>query len=151
MIESPPSESSRGEDVLKYLARYLTGGPISDRRILSADEQEVTLLAREGKTAGGDRRQVPITLSSVEFVRRWSLHILPKGYTKTRRYGGWSNRRRDDYLEHWGRLLAASDAFFVIGGDGLRAVPRGVLWRGGVVPSVSALRGRDDSAGGAAP
>ena len=110
-IEPPPKGAGGAEDVLKYLARYLTGGPISDRRILSADEHEVTLLAREGKTAGGDSRQVPVRLSAVEFTRRWSLHVLPKGYTKTRRYGGWSNRRRDEYLERCARLLAETDAF----------------------------------------
>ena len=32
------------------------------------------------------------SLPGVEFVRRWSLHILPKGYTKSRRFGGFSNR-----------------------------------------------------------
>ena len=71
----------------------------------------MTLLAREGKTAGGDRRQVPIRLSAVEFTRRWSLHVLPTGYTKTRRNGGWSNPRRDEYRERCGRLLAGTDAW----------------------------------------
>ncbi len=98
-IEPPPTAACRAETVLKYLARYLTGGPISDARILAANEQEVTFLAREGKVAGGESKQVPITVSTTEFVRLWSLHILPKGYTKTRRYGGWSNTRRDIYLE----------------------------------------------------
>ena len=32
-------------------------------------------------------------------MRRWCLHILPKGYTKTRSFGGWHNRRREAYLE----------------------------------------------------
>jgi hypothetical protein len=36
--------------------------------------------------------------SGSEFVRRWTLHILPKGYTKTRRFGGYSNRHRVRYL-----------------------------------------------------
>ncbi|MCC7337028.1 MAG: transposase [Pirellulaceae bacterium] len=48
-IEPPPHEGCRAELVLKYLARYLTGGPISDARIVSADERQVTFLAREGK------------------------------------------------------------------------------------------------------
>jgi len=55
---------------LKYLARYLTGGPISDSRIVSADEREVTFLAREGTTPGGEAKQVPITLTTPEFTRR---------------------------------------------------------------------------------
>jgi len=109
-IKPPPSENCPVEHVLKYLARYLTGGPISDSRIVSADEQEVTFMARAGTTPGGDSQQIPITLPTVEFIRRWSLHILPKGYTKTRRYGGWSNTRRDTYLEKCARLLDAVDA-----------------------------------------
>lgn len=109
-IKPPPGEACRPEQVLKYLARYLTGGPISESRIVAADEQQVTFLAREGKTPGGEAKQVPITLPVVEFTRRWSLHVLPKGYTKTRRFGGWSNPRRDAYLEQSSKQLAAIDA-----------------------------------------
>ncbi len=83
-IEPPPSDVCRPEHVLEYLARYLTGGPISDARITVADEKEVTFLARAGKTTGGDRAQIPITLSIEEFTRRWCLHVLPKGYTLRR-------------------------------------------------------------------
>ena len=39
-----------------------------------------------------------MTLSRSEFIRRWCLHILPKGYVKTRRYGGWSNKHQENYL-----------------------------------------------------
>lgn len=106
-IEPPPRDDCSADHVLKYLARYLTGGPISDSRIVSADAQQVTFLAREGKTPGGESKQVPITLSAVEFTRRWSLHVLPKGYTKTRRFGGWSNPRRDLYLEQCSKQLEA--------------------------------------------
>lgn len=109
-IEPPPSESCRAEHVLKYLARYLTGGPISDGRIVAADENQVTFWAREGKTTGGDKTCVPVTIPIEEFTRRWSLHILPKGYTKTRRFGGWSNRRRDQYVERGAVLLEAAEA-----------------------------------------
>lgn len=105
-IEPPPPASRGPEAVLKYLARYLTGGPISDSRIVSADEREVTFLARAGTTPGGESQQLPITLSTTEFTRRWSLHVLPKGYTKTRRYGGWSNPRREVYREQCRQQLA---------------------------------------------
>jgi hypothetical protein len=106
-IESPPRGTSSATPVLKYLARYLTGGPISDSRIESADASNVTFMAREGKKSGGEREQVPVTLSTLEFTRRWSLHVLPKGYTKSRRYGGWSNPRRKVYREHCRALLGA--------------------------------------------
>jgi hypothetical protein len=92
----------------KYLARYLTGGPISDRRIVSHENGFVTFLARVGKTTGGDDEVEPVTLRGTEFVRRWSLHILPKGYTKTRRFGGYWNGHRDRYLAESRELLAAA-------------------------------------------
>ena len=92
---------------MKYLARYLTGGPISEGRIIAADQDEVTFWARDGKTPGGDNQRVPITLPTIEFMRRWCLNILPKGYNKTRCFGGWHNRRRDAYLERCAIMLDA--------------------------------------------
>ncbi|WP_345689674.1 IS91 family transposase [Novipirellula caenicola] len=98
-IQPPPTSDCDSQTMLKYLARYLTGGPISDRRLVSHDDGMVTFMAREGTTRGGDRKQVRVPLSGVEFVRRWSLHVLPRGYVKTRRYGGWSNRHCEDYMQ----------------------------------------------------
>ncbi len=98
-IEPPPTESSRAEHVVRYLTRYLTGGPISDHRILSADDQKVTFLARTGERVGGERKQMPFTLNTSEFVRRWCLHIQPDQLTKTRSWGGWSNTRAEAYRE----------------------------------------------------
>ena len=109
-IQPPPRDESAPHHVLKYLARYLTGGPISDSRIVSADDQQVTFLAREGSISGGNKKQVPITISRVEFMRRWSLHVLPRGYTKTRRYGGYSNPRCYTYLELCSKQLEAAHA-----------------------------------------
>ena len=84
------------------------GGPLSDRRSMSHENGEVTFFARIGKKTGGDDETVPIALSGVEFVRRWSLHILPKGYTKTRRFGGYSNHHRQRYIAECSNLLAAT-------------------------------------------
>jgi len=107
-IEPPPSESSRPEHVVRYLTRYLTGGPISDLRITAADEQEVTFLARQGELAGGERVQVPQSLPTAEFVRRWCLHIQPRQLIKTRYFGGWSNSLKDKYLERCGKALESA-------------------------------------------
>ena len=107
-IEPPPTAYSRPEHVVKYLARYLTGGPISDRRLMSHENGHVTFIARVGRKTGGDDETEPITLTGVEFVRRWSLHILPKGYTKTRRFGGFSNRHCQRYIAECGDLLIAA-------------------------------------------
>ena len=107
-IEPPPFENCPPEQMAKYLARYLTGGPISDRRIVSHENGFVTFLARIGRKTGGDDEVEPITLRGAEFVRRWSLHILPKGYIKTRRFGGYWNGRRKDYLAECRALLASA-------------------------------------------
>jgi hypothetical protein len=103
-IEPPPTAESTPEHVLKYLARYMTGGPISDRRLVRCENDLVTFMARN-KRKGSSPQQVPVKLSGVEFVRRWSLHILPKNFTKTRRYGGFSNSKRSEFIA-WCRELS---------------------------------------------
>jgi len=106
-IEPPPNASCSPEQVLKYLARYMTGGPISDRRLIGIQSGQVSFWARStDKTKA--RQQVPVTLPGVEFMRRWCLHILPKGFTKVRCYGGWSNTRRDEYRRQCQRLAPVS-------------------------------------------
>ncbi|MEZ6086788.1 MAG: transposase [Pirellulaceae bacterium] len=76
-IQPPPSETSRANEVVNYLTRYLTGGPISDHRITAADDRHVTFLARQGDKTGGERQQVPVTLKLDEFVRRWCQTFSP--------------------------------------------------------------------------
>ena len=100
-IQPPPQETSDPEDVLKYLARYMTGGPISDQRLIEVKDGRVYFWARSGDKSG---QQVPVSLPTLEFVRSWTLHILPKGFTKARRYGGWSNTRQVAYQQQCERL-----------------------------------------------
>lgn len=83
----------------------MTGGPISDRRLISHNNGTVTFSARTGKTTGGSDDTAAVKLSAIEFVRRWSLHILPKGYTKTRRLGGLSNYHTQRYIAACRELL----------------------------------------------
>jgi hypothetical protein len=108
-IQAPPQPGQSAETVLKYLARYLSGGPISDSRIVSTDNENVTFMARAGEVSGGESKQIPLKLSQLEFTRRWCLHVLPAGFTRTRRYGGWANTRRDQYLELFAKQLDAAD------------------------------------------
>ncbi|MCA9192679.1 MAG: transposase, partial [Planctomycetales bacterium] len=98
--------------MVRYLARYLTGGPISDSRILSFNRDEVYFLARPKRTdkSGSDRRRglanpIPHRLNSRTFMQRWCLHILPKGFTKSRWYGGYHGSKRTQYLERCRQLL----------------------------------------------
>ena len=106
-IEGPPHGRSRPEHVVKYLARYLTGGPISDRRIIGDEEGRVTFWARsKDKSKGNPSR--PFTLPGKEFVRRWAMHILPKGYTRSRQFGGYHGSKRAAYLACCRELLVKS-------------------------------------------
>jgi hypothetical protein len=108
-IQPPPNETSRANEVVNYLTRYLTGGPISNHCIIAADRQEVTFMAREGKRVGGERQQVPIKVQIGDFVRRWCLHIQPGQLTKTRYFGGWSNQLCADYMARCREALSSSD------------------------------------------
>jgi len=71
------------KQVLEYLGRYTHRVAISNHRILNIENDQVTLKTRNRKT----NDIIPIELEGVEFLRRFSLHILPKGFTKIRFYG----------------------------------------------------------------
>ena len=106
-IKGPPDGPSRPDRVLKYLARYLTGGPISDRRIISDQEGRVTFWARGKDKAKGNPSR-PFPLPGKEFVRRWAMHILPKGYTRSRHFGGYHGGKRAAYIACCRELLGKS-------------------------------------------
>jgi len=106
-IEGPPHGKSDPVDVLKYLARYLTGGPISNSRIIRDEHDHVTFWARSKDKAAGNPSR-PFELSGKEFVRRWSMHILPKGYTRTRRFGGYHGSKHQAYRNRCQELLVPS-------------------------------------------
>lgn len=94
-IEGPPHGKSKPTHVIKYLARYMSGGPLADSRLISNRDGKVTFWARSKDKAN---KSEPFTLRGEEFVRRWSMHILPKGYTRSRSYGGFHCRKRAVYL-----------------------------------------------------
>ena len=101
-IEGPPHGQSRPTHVIKYLARYMSGGPIADSRLISREDNRITFWARNNDRAN---KREPFTLQGTEFVRRWSMHILPKGYTRSRSYGGFHCRKRREYLKLCQQLL----------------------------------------------
>lgn len=93
-IQPPPRDECRPEHIVRYLARYMTGGPISDKRLIKVEDGYVHFLARSKDKSG---RQEPTRLPGDEFVRAWSMHILPKGFTKVRSFGAWAYTKRDEY------------------------------------------------------
>ena len=106
-IQGPPRKGADPTQVAKYLARYMTGGPISDSRIISHDGQEVWFQARSRDKRNESR---PFRLGGRQFVLRWSQHILPKGFTKCRSYGGYHNTKRAEYLALCHQLLPVKAA-----------------------------------------
>ena len=74
--------------VLRYLGRYTHRIAISNHRLLAFDGQRVTFRWRD--YAHGSKQRL-MTLDSSEFLRRFFLHVLPKGFVRIRRYGYLAN------------------------------------------------------------
>ena len=75
--------------VVEYLGRYTHRVAISNNRILSMDDGKVTFKWRD--YSDGNKQKV-MTLSANEFIRRFFMHILPKGFSKIRHFGFLSSR-----------------------------------------------------------
>jgi hypothetical protein len=74
------------EAVLAYLSRYTHRVAISNSRLISLDERGVTFRCKDYRRNGAERYQV-MTLDAGEFIRRFLLHVLPKGFHRIRHYG----------------------------------------------------------------
>ncbi len=80
------------EQVLEYLGRYTHRVGITNNRILSIDDGQVTFSYQD---RADDNKQKELTVKAEEFIRRFLLHILPKGFMKIRYFGflGHANKR----------------------------------------------------------
>ncbi|MEA3070895.1 MAG: hypothetical protein QOD29_2341 [Alphaproteobacteria bacterium] len=74
------------EAVLAYLARYTHRIAISNSRLLDLDERGVTFRYKDYRR-NGQARYRTMTLAPDEFIRRFLLHVLPKGFHRIRHYG----------------------------------------------------------------
>ena len=99
----PPFGSPRR--VLKYLARYTHRVAISNARLIGLDRGRVTFAYRDYRRRLARRE---MTLPAPEFVRRFLLHALPKGFVRIRHFGFLANRCRKEKLALCRRLLHAS-------------------------------------------
>lgn len=79
--------------VIEYLGRYTHKVAISNHRICSINDEQDTV-AFAYKDYADDNKQKQMTLSSTEFIRRFTQHILPERFTKIRTYGYLANRNR---------------------------------------------------------
>ena len=83
------------EQVLKYLTGYTHRVALSNRRLVKLQDDRVTFTWKD--YADGCRRK-EMTLDAVEFVRRFAMHIIPKGLVRIRQYGLLAHRDRGERL-----------------------------------------------------
>lgn len=82
---------SSAEYVLQYLGRYTHRVAISDNRIIKVDKNNVSFKWRDYKD---NNKQKVMTLKAKEFIRRFTMHILPDRFVKIRHYGILGNRNK---------------------------------------------------------
>ncbi len=90
--------------MLKYLARYTHRVAIGNSRLVRMDHRTVTFTYKDYRQQS---RTKTMTLSGVEFLRRWMQHVLPRGFVKIRSYGLLANRHREEKIGLCRRLLLA--------------------------------------------
>lgn len=90
------------EQVLKYLARYTHRVAISNQRLVALTDGQVTF---RWKDYAHGQRAGTMTLAAVEFLRRFLLHRLPRGFHHIRQYGLLGNRHRTTHLARCRDLL----------------------------------------------
>jgi hypothetical protein len=84
------------KQVLSYLGRYTHRVAISNNRILQVDDKQVTFSWRDYNQ---DYRQIITTMKGMDFLKRFSLHILPPGFTRIRHYGFLSSAAKTKALK----------------------------------------------------
>ena len=94
------------KQVLRYLSRYTHRVAISNRRLLSAGENGVTFKYKDYRIEGPGRYKT-MTLATGEFIRRFLIHVLPKGFHRIRHYGLLASANRVATIARARELLAA--------------------------------------------
>ena len=93
------------KQVYSYLGRYTHRVAISNSRIVSLKNDRVSF---RYKDYADDNRVKQMTLSAEEFIRRFLLHVLPKGFVRIRHYGLLASRNVSTCLERCHQLLEAT-------------------------------------------
>lgn len=103
-VQGAPEGYEGPHAVLNYLAGYVVGAAIQDRRILRYDGRCVVISAKNYRT--GQLEELPMT--GEEFVRRFALHILPDRLVRIRYAGMFCARYRKSWLARCHQLLGSS-------------------------------------------
>ena len=96
----PPFDGAKG--VIQYLGRYTHRIAISNSRILTIRDGNVSFLWRD---YADDNRQKTMTLKANEFIRRFLLHVLPDRYVRVRHFGLLANRNRKNNIALCRKIL----------------------------------------------
>jgi len=83
VVHCEPSLAS-ADHVVKYLGQYTHRVAITNQRILNIADGKVTFIAKDYRD---NAIKKPVTMDGVEFLRRFTMHILPRRFVKIRRFG----------------------------------------------------------------
>jgi hypothetical protein len=92
------------EAVLAYLARYTHRVAISSSRLIAIDGRGVTFKVKDYRIDGPGRHKT-MTVHPHEFIRRFLIHVLPKGFHRIRHYGLLANSEKEERLPKARELL----------------------------------------------
>jgi hypothetical protein len=95
------------EAVLAYLSRYTHRVAISNSRLIALNNAGVTFKWKDYRAKGRERAKV-MTLPTIEFIRRFLIHVLPGGFHRIRHYGLFANTARVRNIARARELLAVS-------------------------------------------
>lgn len=109
----------RPEQVVRYLGRYTHRIAISNHRLIAFDGDHVTFRWRD--YARGNKQRL-MAVSAEEFIRRFLVHVLPKGFVRIRHFGFMANAHRFASLERCRRLLSMAP---VISSTDVASAPSG--------------------------
>src|SRR5690348_3836666 len=93
------------EAVLAYLSRYTHRVAIANSRLIAFDEDSITFKWKDYRIEGRDRYK-RMTLATDEFIRRFLIHVLPKGFHRIRHYGLLAKTSGADNIARARELLA---------------------------------------------
>ncbi len=93
------------EAVLAYLSRYTHRVAISNSRLIACDERGVTFKWKDYRSKRQDRYKT-LTLATDEFIRRFLIHVLPRGFHRIRHYGLFANHVRVKQVQRLRQLLS---------------------------------------------
>ena len=96
------------EQVLEYLGRYTHRVAITNNRVLAIDEACVRFSYRD---RSDDNKQKVLAVSAEEFIRRFLLHVLPRGFTKIRYFGFLAHANKNNCIPLIRALIGSLAAY----------------------------------------